>query len=155
MVTSDHFNLTLQHLIYNKVITSFSSTTATTTTTSSSLSSSSTTTLSSFLSSIKSKTSSAVITLRPPVKFPVLPHYHHGPRWGPYFEEETDKQNVTVRVGTTVQLDCKIGMLQDKMVSLFFLNLSFRHLFFFYSPHMYRFELIQSKIRFSIFISKF
>lgn len=95
MVTSDHFNLTLQHLVYNKIITTLTTTLAT--------------------PSPKPRTSA--VTLRPAIRLPVIPHYHHGPRWGPYFEDGVDRENVTARVGTTVRLDCKIGMLQDKMVS--------------------------------------
>jgi len=45
------------------------------------------------------------------------PHYHQGPRFGPYFEDGVESVNLTARVGTTVRLDCKIGMLQDKTVS--------------------------------------
>lgn len=57
------------------------------------------------------------ITFRPPVRLPVIPHHHHGPRWGPYFEDGIESQNITARVGSTVRLDCKIGMLHDKTVS--------------------------------------
>ncbi|XP_071449328.1 limbic system-associated membrane protein-like [Hetaerina americana] len=52
----------------------------------------------------------------PPVHHPV---HHHGPksRFGPYFEEGADGSNVTARLGSTVRMDCKIGMLQDKTVT--------------------------------------
>jgi hypothetical protein len=65
----------------------------------------------------------AVMTFRSPVRLPVVPHHHHGPRWGPYFEDGVEEHNVTARVGTTVRLDCKIGMLHDKTVSFYFVLL--------------------------------
>jgi hypothetical protein len=37
-------------------------------------------------------------------------------RYGPYFEDGLGPFNVTARVGSTVLLDCRIGMLQDKTV---------------------------------------
>lgn len=50
--------------------------------------------------------------------FPIAPHYHlPDSRWGPFFEEGSETQNVTTRVGSTILLDCRIGLLQDKMVS--------------------------------------
>lgn len=43
-------------------------------------------------------------------------HHHHDHPWGPHFEE-TNVTTVTVRAGSTVYLDCRISLLQDKMVS--------------------------------------
>lgn len=99
MVASDHFNLTLQHLVYNKVVVATTSTTTQ-------------------VAPTPKPPRTSAITFRPPIRLPVIPHHHHGPRWGPYFEDGDKEENVTARVGTTVRLDCKIGMLQDKMVSL-------------------------------------
>ncbi|EZA59411.1 hypothetical protein X777_00446 [Ooceraea biroi] len=38
-------------------------------------------------------------------------------KFGPYFEDGGQEINVTARIGSTVLLDCKIGMLGDKKVS--------------------------------------
>lgn len=38
-------------------------------------------------------------------------------KFGPYFEDGSQETNVTARIGSTVLLDCKIGMLGDKKVS--------------------------------------
>lgn len=61
---------------------------------------------------------------QPPLKRPsFLDHLHlHPPdgqrRFGPYFEDGLGPFNVTARIGSTVLLDCRIGMLQDKTVCL-------------------------------------
>lgn len=39
-------------------------------------------------------------------------------KFGPYFEDGDREMNVTARIGSTVLLDCKIGMLGDKKVSI-------------------------------------
>ncbi len=44
--------------------------------------------------------------------------YYLNSRWGPYFEEGAEPTNLTTRVGETVLLNCKIGLLHDKTVSL-------------------------------------
>lgn len=37
-------------------------------------------------------------------------------KFGPYFEDGPEDKNITARIGSTVLLDCKIGMLHDKTV---------------------------------------
>ncbi|XP_049831211.1 uncharacterized protein LOC126272415 [Schistocerca gregaria] len=63
-------------------------------------------------------------TWRPqqPQQQPQHSHYHvhaagDGRRYGPYFEDGEGPHNVTARVGQTVVLDCRIGLLQGKTVS--------------------------------------
>lgn len=53
------------------------------------------------------------ITLARP---PRLPN-HPGSAVGPFFEDGPQPYNVTAKLGTTVLLDCKIGLLYDKTVS--------------------------------------
>lgn len=47
----------------------------------------------------------------------VLPSDSAFGKFGPYFEDGDREINVTARIGSTVLLDCKIGMLGDKKVS--------------------------------------
>lgn len=47
-------------------------------------------------------------------------HHHHDHKWGPHFEEVelgTNATNITVQVGSTANLNCRISLLQDKTVS--------------------------------------
>lgn len=43
----------------------------------------------------------------------------HLGKYTPYFEDGEDEENVTARIGNTVLLDCKIGMLANKTVRIF------------------------------------
>lgn len=48
-------------------------------------------------------------------------HHHHDHKWGPHFEEVelgANATNITVQVGSTANLNCRISLLQDKTVSL-------------------------------------
>ncbi|XP_049836254.1 uncharacterized protein LOC126281380 isoform X1 [Schistocerca gregaria] len=52
---------------------------------------------------------------------PANKHHHHDHRWGPHFEDDgLNVTNVTVQVGDTAVLNCKISLLQDKVVSWVF-----------------------------------
>ncbi|PNF22814.1 hypothetical protein B7P43_G02530 [Cryptotermes secundus] len=47
-------------------------------------------------------------------------HHHHDHKWGPHFEEVelgANATNITVQVGSTANLNCRISLLQDKTVS--------------------------------------
>ncbi|KAK3923238.1 Triple functional domain protein [Frankliniella fusca] len=50
---------------------------------------------------------------------PALKKHMHSAQghFGPYFEDGPGPHNVTTRVGSTVTLNCRVGMLQDKTVS--------------------------------------
>lgn len=51
-------------------------------------------------------------------KSPSVPHYHlPNSRFGPFFEGGPEPHNVSARVGSSVEFDCRIGLLQDKTVS--------------------------------------
>ncbi|KAK3926096.1 Disks large-like protein 1 [Frankliniella fusca] len=43
-------------------------------------------------------------------------HMHHSQRFGPMFE--TNTTSITVQIGSTASIDCKISLLQDNAVSL-------------------------------------
>lgn len=45
-------------------------------------------------------------------------HHQHeaGSKWSPLFEDGPGPVNVTARIGSTVQLNCKIQLLYDKTV---------------------------------------
>ncbi|KDR14869.1 hypothetical protein L798_11009, partial [Zootermopsis nevadensis] len=46
-------------------------------------------------------------------------HHHHDHKWGPHFEEVelgANATNMTVQVGNTANLNCRISFLQDKTV---------------------------------------
>ncbi|XP_065206415.1 zwei Ig domain protein zig-8-like [Planococcus citri] len=64
--------------------------------------------------SMITETSRPGITLaQPPPRSP----NNKASAWGPFFEDGAEPQNVTAKLGTTVLLDCKIGLLYDKTVS--------------------------------------
>lgn len=47
-------------------------------------------------------------------------NHEHDRRHGPHFEDESsDNSSVTVQVGQTAHLDCRVSFLRDKTVSLF------------------------------------
>lgn len=62
-------------------------------------------------------TTTTVVTTRLPRPTFVLPPRPHNSRWGPYFEDGPDPVNITATVGSTIRMDCKLGMLHDKTVS--------------------------------------
>lgn len=59
-------------------------------------------------------------TSRPGITLPQPPRSPHNKAsaWGPFFEEGSEPHNMTAKLGTTVLLDCKIGLLYDKTVSV-------------------------------------
>ncbi|XP_055382587.1 GATA zinc finger domain-containing protein 14 [Condylostylus longicornis] len=46
-------------------------------------------------------------------------HHHHDQRYGPHFEDKREGNitNITVQAGSTIHLNCRISLLQDKTVS--------------------------------------
>ncbi|CAG7725931.1 unnamed protein product, partial [Allacma fusca] len=52
-------------------------------------------------------------SLRPSVAPAKKRHHHHNHPWGPHFEE--NPVNVTVREGENTHLDCRVGLIEDKM----------------------------------------
>ncbi|XP_059487440.1 uncharacterized protein LOC132203584 [Neocloeon triangulifer] len=46
-----------------------------------------------------------------------IKHHHHDHRWGPHFEEVSNSTNITIKVGSSVTMNCRISLLQDKTVS--------------------------------------
>jgi hypothetical protein len=46
-----------------------------------------------------------------------IKHHHHDHRWGPHFEEVSNSTNMTVKVGSSATMNCRISLLQDKTVS--------------------------------------
>lgn len=68
-------------------------------------------------------------------------HHQHevGSKWSPLFEDGPGPDNVTARIGSTVQLNCKIQLLYDKTVcKLYYIN----HLTFL--PVAVHFDIIKS-----------
>lgn len=56
---------------------------------------------------------SGITLAQPPPRSP----NSQGVSGGPFFEDGPEPQNVTAKLGTSVLLDCKIGLLYDKTVS--------------------------------------
>lgn len=79
-------------------------------------------------------------------------HHQHeaGSKWSPLFEDGPGPDNVTARIGSTVQLDCKIQLLYDKTVC----KLQIIHLAHF-TVSAYYFELVKFKINCFFFQSFF
>ncbi|XP_065350932.1 uncharacterized protein LOC135946578 [Cloeon dipterum] len=46
-----------------------------------------------------------------------IKHHHHDHRWGPHFEEVSNSTNMTLKIGSTATMNCRISLLQDKTVS--------------------------------------
>ncbi|XP_039277039.1 uncharacterized protein LOC111055703 [Nilaparvata lugens] len=90
------------------------STTSSTTTT---MTSTTTSTTRSTTKSTTTLTTTTVVTTRMPRPTFVLPPRPHNSRYGPYFEDGPDAVNITATVGSTIRMDCKLGMLHDKTVS--------------------------------------
>lgn len=56
---------------------------------------------------------------------PYLSKYHHEHHWGPFFEEPIENStsgtlHVGVHLGTNTFLNCRVGMLRDKTVNIFY-----------------------------------
>ena len=45
-------------------------------------------------------------------------HHHHSHPWGPHFEE--NPINITVDEGGNTGLDCRVGLIEDKLVIILF-----------------------------------
>ena len=58
-------------------------------------------------------------------------------KFGPYFEDGDQEINITARIGSTMLLDCKIGMLGNKEVISLFPSSAFRLLFRGYTDTVY------------------
>ncbi|XP_050741992.1 uncharacterized protein LOC108031132 isoform X2 [Drosophila biarmipes] len=57
-------------------------------------------------------------------------HHHHDQRYGPHFEDVQrvgQATNLTVQAGSSIHLNCRISLLQDKTTSYLFLYMHVRH----------------------------